>query len=186
MTRSVYLFCASLLVALGIPTAISVTGCSGTTQAVVDEALDDAEMQFERARLLLTEEPSDAKTPTEVKETATEKTSLVIAGRIDAGEESPFQSGKATFMLSQLPDPGHGADDPDHADNCPFCKRELAKAPKVIVSFHDDNGTPLNMDAQKLFSVAKGDAVVVTGDGMYNEATNTVMLNADGLFRRKK
>ena len=87
-------------------------------------------------------------------------------------------------MLSQLPDEGHGADDPDHADNCPFCKRKLKNAPKAIVEFADANGKLLKLDAQQLFNIAKGDAVIVQGTAHYDETINTIKFKANGLYKK--
>lgn len=173
-----YSFIAVLVV------AFCFTGCDDT-QTVVQDGLEDSTLQFERARLVLAAEPADAKTPTEAKELVTESTDIVVAGRIYAGDIEPFQPGKATFMLSQLPAKGHGDDDPDHADNCPFCKRELEKAPKVIVNFHDEQGNPLDLDAQELLNVKKGDAVVVQGKAQFDEATHTINMDATGIYRRE-
>ncbi len=128
--------------------------------------------------------PGDAPlTPTVVKETVTSPTVLSLAGRIDAGDTEPFQAGLATFVLSELPE--HGGDDPNHADNCPFCKRKLANAPKAVVQFLGDDGEVLAVDARELFGVAKGDSVVVQGTAEYLEAVDTVQINAIGIFVRK-
>ena len=123
-------------------------------------------------------------TPTEIKETVTEPTSLKVAGRIDAGEIEPFQKGIASFVISQLPDDSHAGGDPNHADNCPFCKRKLKNAPKAVVQFLDADGKVLQVDARELLGVAKGDVVVVQGTAQYLEAVNTVQINADGVFIR--
>ncbi len=136
------------------------------------------------AKYLLQSEPKDVMTPTEIKETVTEPTSLKVAGRIDAGEIEPFQKGIASFVISQLPDDSHAGGDPNHADNCPFCKRKLKNAPKAVVQFLDADGKVLQVDARELLGVAKGDVVVVQGTAQYLEAVNTVQINADGVFIR--
>ena len=135
--------------------------------------------------LVLGEMPTgDVVTPTDIKELGEGDMSVVLAGRIDAGSMEPFQPGEVAFMISQLPDEGHAADDPDHADNCPFCKRKLENAPKAIVQFRDANGNVMAGDARQILSVDKGDVVYVTGTASYNSAVNTVMVNATGVYRQ--
>ncbi|NND96436.1 MAG: hypothetical protein HKN47_03800 [Pirellulaceae bacterium] len=160
-------------------------GCGSQSDVTVDAGAADPVVQSQRERLVLATEPPDSKTPTEAKELAAEPTDLVLAGRIDAGEIDPFKPGMASFMISQLPEEGHGADDPDHAENCKFCARRLANAPKVIVEFKDDDGETLAIDSQQLFGVQKGDVVLVRGKVRYQEATNTVHVDGDGLYRQQ-
>lgn len=155
-------------------------GCDSSSGVSLDQ---------QRESLVLNEEPAGALTPTEVKDESVDgdvsgASQVVLAGRIHAGDIDPFQAGQAAFMLTQLPDEGHGADDPDHADNCPFCKRRLEKAPKAIVQFKDAKGDVIKVDAKELFNVAKGDSVVVRGMATYQETTNTLSVDATALFKR--
>ena len=154
---------------------VAIAGCESATESALEK---------QRAALTLSQEPSGALTPTEAMEAIDESAALTLAGSIHAGEIDPFQAGQASFMMTQLPDEGHGADDPDHADNCPFCKRRLEKAPKAIVQFKDENGEVLKWDAKQLFGVDKGDSVVVVGNVQYQEATNTLTVDATGIFKR--
>lgn len=154
-------------------------GCQSSTTSTKSSDGDSQGTKY-----VLTSEPKDAKTPTEVKESVVEPTKLAIAGRIDAGDLEPFQEGAATFILSQLPDAAHAGGDANHADNCPFCKRKLRSAPKAVVQFVDASGSVLPIDARKLLGVAKGDVVVVQGTAEYLEAVNTVQMTADGIFIR--
>ena len=123
------------------------------------------EQSLAGGKYLLAAEPVDARTPTEIKESVSEPTLVAVAGRIDAGEFEPFEDGVASFMISQLPDAAHAESDPDHADNCPFCKRKLKNAPKAIVRVLDEGGEVVPVDARKLLGLAKGDVVVVEGVG---------------------
>ncbi|GAA5508848.1 hypothetical protein [Novipirellula caenicola] len=109
---------------------------------------------------------------------------VVLAGKIDAGDLDPFEPGKATFVLSELPDAEHAAGDPDHANNCPFCKRKLKNAPKVVVRFVDESGELIARDAQTMLGVKKGDTVVVKGVAEYQEAINMIQINAESIYRR--
>ncbi len=136
------------------------------------------------AKYILTTEPADPQTPTEVKESVTEPALVAITGRIDAGDVEPFQDGVASFLISQLPEGDHAEGDPDHADNCPFCKRKLKNAPKALVRILDDSGEVMTVDARQLLGIAKGDVVVVRGSATYLEPVNTVQIDAEGIFVR--
>ena len=159
-----------LIAAVGCNTDQASTG-TGTPQPVGVE-------------YILESEPADPRTPTDVKESVSEPTLISVAGRIDAGEIEPFQDGVAMFMMSQLPDESHAGGDPDHADNCPFCKRKLKNAPKAVVRILDDGGEVMPVDARRLLGVAKGDVVVVTGLATYLEPVNAVQIDAQGIFVR--
>ncbi len=139
---------------------------------------------------LLSSEPEAAQTPTEVKdsfsETSLDASEVVLVGRIDAGDLVPFEAGRATFVLSELPDKEHAAGDPEHANNCPFCKRKLKNAPKVVVQFVDATGSVIAKDAQELLGVKKGDRVVVVGKADYQKALNIIELNATGVYVKKE
>ena len=165
---------------LGAFTAVAllvVVGCDGSGDAPVEA--EAAGQQY-----LLSEPPADPLSVTEASEMLSEPGEVTLVGRIDAGDFEPFEAGKATFVLSELPDDSHGAGDPDHADNCPFCKRKLANAPKALVQFVDDAGKVLPLDAQKAFGVQKQDVVVVHGQGEFRKDVGMVRVNADSLYVR--
>ncbi len=187
MDRSFSVWLATVVLAAVVMVAVvPVGGCDSSAPA----------KSHDHAAMMMAEEPDGALTPTDVMEQLVQQASdqsadlteqtaqVVLAGRIHAGDIDPFQEGQATFMLTQLPDEGHGADDPDHADNCPFCKKRLERAPKVIVQFKDAQGKVIATDAKELFGVAKGDAVVVRGTAHYQEAINTLDLDATAIFKR--
>lgn len=129
--------------------------------------------------------PSDDTEETEVAESAppTAKT-LVLAGKIDAGEFDPFDKDKAVFMLSELPDPNHASGDPEHADNCPFCKRRAAMAPKALVHLEDATGKVIASDARELLGLEAGDTIVVEGSASYDAKTNILAIHATQIFKR--
>jgi hypothetical protein len=135
-----------------------------------------------RGPLLLTSEP-EAKSLSEVVEKLEAGETLAIQGRIFANGLSPWDPGKATFVLSELPAEGH-SDDPDHADNCPFCKRKAAMAPKAMVQFVDKEGSVLPVDARKLFDLKEKDVVVVQGTGKQLEA-GLYLFTASGISIRR-
>ena len=132
---------------------------------------------------LLSDEPSDAIALTEAAESlGSESKSITLIGKIDAGEFSAFQEAEATFMLSELPQDGHGVDDPDHEDNCPFCKRRAANAPKAIVQIVDDEGNVIPTDARQLLGVQKGDRVIASGNATFDDSVNAITVQCEKIY----
>ncbi len=115
-------------------------------------------------------------------ETTDSPREMVLIGKIDAGDFPAFQDGQATFMLSELPADGHGLDDPDHEDNCPFCKRRAEKAPKAIVNIVGPDGKTLGTDARELLGVAQGDRVIAVGNATYDKSVNAITLQCSGVY----
>ena len=105
-----------------------------------------------------------------------------VVGRIFAGDFEPWENGQASFLISELPEQGHGAE--HDADNCPFCKRKAAQAPKAMVRFSDDAGRTLAIDARKLFDLKTQDVVVVRGTATVAEL-NTLIIDATSLHVRR-
>lgn len=105
-----------------------------------------------------------------------------VVGRIFAGDFEPWENGQASFLISELPEEGHGAE--HDADNCPFCKRKAAKAPKAMVRFRDEAGRTLAIDARKLFDLKTQDVVVVRGTATVAEL-NTLIIDATSLHVRR-
>lgn len=89
---------------------------------------------------------------------------ITLVGRIHGGELEPFDTDKASFALSELPEPGHNHDDPG---DCPFCKHKADSAPIALVQFNDAQGIPLAVAADKLFGLSKNQDVVVSGQGKF-------------------
>lgn len=169
--------CCTLITGCGAPSdSLTTENPSGSGQGMVNGA---------NSSLVLVSMPAgEITSPTDIKELGGEAATTVLAGRIDAGDMDPFQPGEVAFMISQLPDEGHGSDDPDHADNCPFCKHRLANAPKAIIQFHAADGSVLSGNARRALSLEKGDVVYITGSAQFNPAVNTVMMSATGVFKK--
>lgn len=114
---------------------------------------------------------------------ATAAQSVVVVGRIFAGDMEPWDTGKASFLIAELPEQGHG--EGHDADNCPFCKRKAAKAPTAIVQFVDASGQVIPIDARKLFGVDKKDVVVIRGKAVPGELNAMVVTATDMHIRGK-
>ncbi|MCM2374246.1 hypothetical protein [Aporhodopirellula aestuarii] len=170
-------------------TAVSFVGCGKETAGTSDSAVtagaissDLVLKQKPESVLSLTDAAEKLVGPEDAPNEPNASQEVVLIGRIDAGDFPAFQEGQATFMLSELPADGHGVDDPDHEDNCPFCKRRAEKAPKAIVNLVGQDGMTLTTDARKLIGVAEGDRVIVVGTGSYDESVNAITLNSSGVY----
>jgi hypothetical protein len=140
-----------------------------------------------RTTLLLEQEPKGALTPTAAKAAiAKGPKELVIAGRIAANGMDPFVKGKASFAMLQLPD-DHGSQPGHNPDDCPFCKKKLAKAPMVAVQFVGVDENELPIDARELFGVENNAVVVIRGTASFNPklALPIIQLKANGIYIRK-
>lgn len=135
-----------------------------------------------REQFVLRSEPADPTTIADAKASVSESPNVEFVGRIAADEFEAFTPGKATFVVTEiLPgEEGHGGK--DHADNCPFCKRKAADAPRAAVQFVDAEGETLAVDARKLFGLETGDTVVVRGTGKLMEELELFVVTADGVY----
>lgn len=139
--------------------------------------------------VILSDAPTDALSLTEVKEKFADEESeppneITLVGKIDAGEFDAFEPNSATFMLSELPDEDHTGGDPEHADNCPFCKRRLANAPKAIVELVDESGAVRATRADKLAGLSTGDVITVSGKVNYDEDVNLITIQTQRIHVR--
>ncbi len=160
--------------------AALLTGCSAS------EAIEDQTVADHRTRLLLAEEPAGAVSVLDAKAAASSQEEIVIIGRIAAGEHTPWDHGKAAFLVSDaaanLDDHGHGA---CHDDNCLFCKDASSVTDKLaIVRFLDRQGQVLPIDARKLLGVEENQLVVVRGRGEVDPLGNLVIA-AEGIYIRR-
>ena len=141
----------------------------------------DPEILAARQKLVLDTAPDSPLSITEAKATAESSTDVTLVGRIDAGDLDPFDTQVAAFILSELPvehEQGEGHD----ADNCPFCKRRAANAPKAHVTMVGDTDSPIAYAAPKLLGVKKGDQVVVRGSGVWNPELNVLEVKSKEIY----
>lgn len=108
---------------------------------------------------------------------------VTLVGRIAASDVDPFESGRATFLLSEAPSDDHATDDPDHADNCPFCKRRAKSAPTALVQIIDqESGDIVAQDARSLVGLDFGKRVTLTGTATFNADVNMITVQTGGIF----
>jgi len=172
---------------------LTIVGCETKT------AMNPAMLAEHRQRLLLDEEPTGALAPAELREQegGFSEGPVVLVGQIGglpnpldrSAPDFPWQKGEATFFLvdpataAEFAD--HAQDDPDHAENCPFCARAAEGHTDAIavVTFHQEKGKPIAIGADQLFSLDENDVVVVRGQGKVQGKLLTVV--ADGIYVRK-
>lgn len=137
--------------------AVAMLGCGG-------DGLDPAGIAT-RDRILLPTEPKPAVSLEAAREAAKSKPEVVVVGRITAGGSEPWVTGKAAFVITELPpeDDSHSHEAGHDPDSCPFCKHRASKAPMAVVQFLDDEGNVLPIDARKLFGLKKNQVVVIRG-----------------------
>jgi hypothetical protein len=172
---------------LGLLLACLLIGCRTESQ--------DSELVALRSQYVLAQAPENAMTLTEAAQHLDELSEegaeqadesaeaatvpVVLVGRIYAGDLEPWDSGKAAFLLAELPAEGHG--EGHDADNCPFCKRRAAQAPTAIVQFLDSSGEVIPRDARKIFGLESKDIVTVQGHATRGEL-NTLVVAAEGIY----
>ena len=146
----------------------------------------DPAMLALREKYVLTAEPADAVSLEKAKSEIAEHPTIIVTGKIGGTELEPFESGKASFIISELPQPGAGHGHADgEGDNCPFCKRRAAKAPKAIVQFVNEKQEILPIDARELFGVDKDQVVTITGKAELN-SLEMLVITASGVYLAEK
>lgn len=141
----------------------------------------DAELTALQQRLLLETAPSAAMSITEAKDSAAATTSVTLIGRIDAGDFDPFDRQVAAFILSEAPTE-HERSAGHDVDNCPFCKRRAANAPKAHVVMVDESDESIPHPAPELLGLKRGDQVIVRGQGTWNADLNVLEVKSTGIY----
>jgi len=166
----------SLHVFLHLPLAVLLlTGCS----------TEDPELAALRQQFVLAAEPESVSTIDQAQAAAAENSNVTFAGRITGDEHEVFAPRQASFVVTEILPEEDGHTGKDHADNCPFCKRKAAQAPRAAVQFVDSSGAPLAVDARDLFGLQVGDTVVIRGQGEVLAELNLFQVTADGIHVRR-
>lgn len=147
-------------------------------------ATEDPRFDAMRSQLLLDEAPADAMSIADAKAAASDNPDVAVLARIVPDEHEAFMPGQAAFVVTEVlsEEDGHGGK--QHADNCPFCKRKAAEAPRAAVQFVDESGSPLKGDAREWFGIKCGDEVVIRGKGELLAELNMFQLTAAGIYLR--
>lgn len=143
---------------------------------------EDSELTAMRGRLLLEQAPVDAVSITEAQSAVSENANVSIVARIALDEHEAFMPGQATLVVTEIPEDEDGHGGKEHADNCPFCKRKAAKAPRAAVQFVNESGEPLHADVRELLGVKCGDEVVIQGKGELLAELDIFQVMANGIY----
>jgi len=105
---------------------------------------------------------------------------FVLAGKIFAGDMSPFAPDHASFTIVELPEPGHSHQDPS---NCAFCRRKLSNSSMAVIELVDEQSATIEMPADELLGLNSQMSVMVkgktkrVGDVLIVQATALHILN---------
>ena len=143
----------------------------------------DVRLPSLREQFVLRAEPEQPTSIADAKAKIAENRRVEFVGRIGANEY--FSPDKATFLVTEILPDEHGHSGNQHADNCPFCKRKAAEAPRAVVQFVDAAGEILAVDACKLFGIEPADTVVIRGTGELIASLNLLVVTADGIYLKQ-
>jgi len=85
-----------------LPVAILSVGCGQT------KTTDDPQILAQRAKYVLAAEPQGAISVVEARTTVEKGEPIVLAGRIDAGGDQPWDEGQAAFFITDVAAASHG------------------------------------------------------------------------------
>jgi len=153
-----------------------------STSFLVGCAPDDPRYAALRRELVLDSKPADVISIAEAKEALQSNENVSIVASISEDDFEAFADGEAAFLVTEIlpQQAGHGGK--DHVDNCPFCKRRAATAPRASVRFVDEKGDTLGIDARELFNLKPGDVVVVSGKGELIAEVDLLQLTATNIY----
>ena len=166
---------------MNLKSILSLTACFMIFAIVGCSESIDPEILAAREGLVMKVPPESPQTIAEAKAAAESATEVTVVGRIDAGEFDPFDQQIAAFMLSELPTE-HEQSEGHDADNCPFCKRRAANAPKAHVVMVDDSDAPIPHAAPQLLGVKQGDQVIVQGTGTWDAEMNVLEVKSRRIY----
>lgn len=147
---------------------------------------EDPRLESLREQFVLRTEPTEPTTIADAKAKLAEDPHVKFVGRVAADECQAFTRSKASFLVTEILPDEHGHVGKDHADNCPFCKRKAAEAPRAAVQFVDEAGETLAVDARKLFSIEPGDTAVIRGTGELVTELDVFVVTADGIYLQSR
>jgi hypothetical protein len=133
----------------------------------------------------LTSEPREAQDVIQARQQATDKTEIVVVGRIGGGV-NPWVDGRAAFTIV---DPSLKACSDIPGDSCPTpwdycCQTSQLPKSTAVVKVVDEAGNLIKTDARKLLKVKELQTVIVRGTAQRDEAGNLTVL-ASGIYVRK-
>jgi hypothetical protein len=146
----------------------------------------DSRFAAQRAKYLLTSEPSGALPVLDAREELACDGSVTLVGMV-GGAPAPLSKSQASFVVADptlLADDGH--DHHECGDDCPFCKRKHESQAQglALVEIVDEQGVVVPIGAEALFGLAPETTVVVHGQAQIDSQGNLVV-KAQGLYIRR-
>ncbi len=162
---------AALCLSLGL------AGCNPSAQAPIQTSSSAPD-----SRLLLKEQPSDAKHVIDARKDAKDGDEIVVTGRI-GGDVDPWVKGRAAFLIV---DPSLVPCSEREGDSCPTpwdycCDTDRLADAKATIKFVNEAGDTLPTDARQLLGVKELQYVTVRGQAKRDEAGNLTVL-AKGIY----
>ncbi len=170
---------ASALILLGLATAglLLLPGCGASVSA---------EILAHRSRFLANAPPDGAAAISAIRSklkqgelTADDR--IVVRCRINAGEMPPWETGAASFVVTDAT--GHDGDKEHNPHTCPFCSRDIINS-IARVQFRDPQGVVIATDARELFDLRENQLVVLSGTGHFDDTDHLVIV-ADQMFVKR-
>ena len=145
---------------------------------------EDATVASIRSKLKLSAKPDSVSKIGDAQSAVTESEQRVtIVGKADLSALPSGEKPKAIMLVREIiEDDAHGHGSDHDASSCAFCRRRQEQAPKAAVEFVGDDGKVLPYTIEKLFGIANGEEVVVTGLATMDANAEMLKVTANGLF----
>jgi hypothetical protein len=163
-----------------LPAVIMLLAVAGCGESV------DPKIQALRDRLIVTTAPegeASFKSFRKILEAddGPAEVSVVLRGRIHAGDIPPWEPGKAAFAFTDAT--GHDGEDDHDPHTCPFCSRNI-KDYLADVYFRSADGNVIDVDSRELFEVKEKQIVVVEGVAEIGP-DHRLVVNASRIYVRR-
>jgi len=104
---------------------------------------------------------------------------VTFAGRVGFEDLDAFETGRAAFLVSELPQEDPNAGEGHDPSTCPFCKRRAARAPKAMVVLVDQTGREIKSRADRLLGLTVGDRITVHGTATFDPELNLLQVRGE-------
>ena len=108
---------------------------------------------------------------------------FLIRVKVGSGKGTTFDRNQCAFLVSDIPDGEHAGDPGHDAEDCPFCRQKELLAPTVVVQVVGPDGKVLNFSAETSLGLKKGDHLLISGKGLYDDPLNCLTIEATGMER---
>ena len=166
---------------LAVSPWVVLTGCGGGSTAATASREASAPVAALDPDLVLTEEPAEVRSVSEVREQGQHGDEVVVAGWI-GGSLEPVINGRAAFTMVDLRLPAPECTTKPYSYCC--MAKEALLPNLIMVKFVDEDGRTILKDARGLLGIQEGSVVVVRGRIECSEDGVVNCIVADALFNR--